>query len=146
MAAVPAAVATRVPPLLRDRTFRRYWARRRSPCSATRSAAWRCRWPRCWRCTPARRRWVYLTALQWLPSLLFGLILGAWVDRRGQRRRTMIAADLGRAALFGSVPLCYALHVLSMPLLYLVVFAAGTLSILFNVSDGTMFVSHRAAA
>jgi hypothetical protein len=38
-------------------------------------------------------------ALEWLPSLLFGLHLGAWTDRRGRRRRTMIGADLGRAAL-----------------------------------------------
>jgi len=28
----------------------------------------------------------YLTALVWLPSLLFGLHAGAWVDRRGHRR------------------------------------------------------------
>src|SRR5579859_5367989 len=83
----------------------------------------------------------YLTALEWLPSLLFGLPAGAWVDRRGRRRATMIGADLGRAALFASIPACYALHVLSLPQLYLVTFAAGTLSILFNVSDGTLFVS-----
>ncbi len=83
----------------------------------------------------------YLTALEWLPSLLFGLPAGAWVDRRGQRRRTMIAADLGRAVLFASIPVCYALHVLTLPQLYLVTFGAGTLSILFTVSDGTLFVS-----
>ncbi len=83
----------------------------------------------------------YLTALEWLPSLLFGLPTGAWVDRRGRRRATMIGADLGRAALFASIPACYALHVLTLPQLYLVTFTAGTLSILFNVSDGTLFVS-----
>jgi MFS family permease len=83
----------------------------------------------------------YLTALEWLPSLLFGLPAGAWVDRRGRRRRTMIAADLGRAALFASIPACYALHVLTLPQLYLVTFGAGMLSIVFNVSDATLFVS-----
>jgi MFS family permease len=57
----------------------------------------------------------YLTALEWLPSLLFGPPAGAWVDRRGRRRRTMIAADLGRAALFASIPVCYALHLLTLP-------------------------------
>jgi MFS family permease len=46
----------------------------------------------------------YLVALEWLPSLLFGLPVGALVDRRGRRRLTMIAADLGRAALFASIP------------------------------------------
>jgi MFS family permease len=83
----------------------------------------------------------YLTALEWLPSLLFGLHAGAWVDRRGRRRRTMIAADLGRAALFTSIPACYALHVLTLPQLYVVTFGAGALSVMFNVSDGTLFVS-----
>ena len=83
----------------------------------------------------------YLTALEWLPSLLFGLPAGAWVDRRGRRRRTMIAADLGRAALFASVPVCYALHALTLAQLFAVTFGAGALSIVFTVSDGTLFVS-----
>ena len=68
----------------------------------------------------------YLTALEWLPSLLFGLHAGAWVDRRGRRRRTMIAADLGRAALFASIPVCYALHVLTLAQLFAVTFARGS--------------------
>src|ERR1700753_4163935 len=51
-----------------------------------------------------------LTALQWLPSLLFGLHAGAWVDRRG-KRTTMIVADLGRAVALATIPVCYALHV-----------------------------------
>ena len=57
----------------------------------------------------------YLTALEWLPSLLFGLPAGAWVDGRGRRWATMIMADLGRAALFASIPACYALGVLTLP-------------------------------
>ena len=53
----------------------------------------------------------------------------------------MIAADLGRAALFASIPVCYALHALTLPQLYAVTFGAGTLSMMFNVSDATLFVS-----
>ena len=83
----------------------------------------------------------YLTALEWLPSLLFGLHAGAWVDRRGHRRRTMIAADAGRAALFASIPVCYALHALTLAQMFAVTFGAGLLSVLFNVSDSTLFVS-----
>jgi MFS family permease len=48
----------------------------------------------------------YLSALEWLPSLLFALPAGAWVDRRGRRRVTMIMADLARFVLLGSVPVC----------------------------------------
>jgi MFS family permease len=83
----------------------------------------------------------YLTALQWLPSLLFGLHAGVWVDRRGRRRATMIAADLGRFALLASLPACYLLGVLTLTQLLIVTFLAGTLSVLFSVSDSTLFVS-----
>jgi len=82
-----------------------------------------------------------LTALQWLPSLLFGLHAGAWADRRGKRRNTMILADLGRAAALATIPLCYALHMLTLAQMYVVTFVAGALSVLFTVSDGTLFVS-----
>src|SRR6516165_8199150 len=82
-----------------------------------------------------------LTALAWLPSLLFGMHAGAWADRRGKRRQTMIAADLGRAVLMASVPVCYALHVLTLTQLFAVTFAAGALAVLFNVSDSALFVS-----
>ena len=83
----------------------------------------------------------YLTALVWLPSLLFGLHAGAWVDRRGQRRRTMIGADLGRFALLMTLPACWALHVLTLAQLLGVAFGTGVLSVAFNVSDAALFVA-----
>jgi MFS family permease len=83
----------------------------------------------------------YLTAIVWLPSLLFAMPAGAWVDRLGRRREIMIAADIGRAALLATVPACYALHVLTLAQLYGVAFGAGTLSIFFTVSDGPLFVA-----
>ena len=83
----------------------------------------------------------YLTALVWLPSLLFGLHAGAWVDRRGQRRVTMMAADLGRFALLASLPVSYALHVLTLGQLFGVAFGTGVLSVIFTVSDSALFVA-----
>jgi MFS family permease len=83
----------------------------------------------------------FLTALIWLPSLLFGLHAGALLDRRGRRRMTMIVADLGRCALLTSIPVAYGLRALTLVQLYLVAFGAGALSVLFNVSDGTLFVA-----
>jgi MFS family permease len=83
----------------------------------------------------------YLTALLWLPSLLFGVHAGAWVDRHGHRRASMIAADLGRFALLATVPVAYALGALTLPQLFTVAFGTGVLSILFNVADSTLFVS-----
>jgi MFS family permease len=130
-----------IPPLLRDRVFRRYWSAATISMFGDQIGGLALPLAAVLALHATAAQMGYLTALEWLPSLLFGLFLGAWVDRRGKRRLTMICADLGRLVLFGVVPLCFALHALSMPLLYAIIFLAGTLSILFTVSDATMFVS-----
>jgi MFS family permease len=134
-----------VPALLRDRVFRRYWSASTVSMFGDQISGIALPLAAVLALHVGAAQMGYLTALEWLPSLLFGLPAGAWVDRRGRRRMTMIGADLGRAALFGSIPVCYALHALTLPQLYAVTFAAGTLSILFNVSDATLFVSIVAA-
>jgi MFS family permease len=83
----------------------------------------------------------FLTAAALVPNLLFSLHAGAWVDRRGKRRQTMIATALGRGALLASIPLAYALGVLSLAQLYVASFLIGTLSVLFFVAYSTLFVS-----
>jgi len=130
-----------LPVLLRDRVFRRYWSASTISMFGDQISGIALPLAAVIALHVGAAQMGYLTALEWLPSLLFGLPAGAWVDRRGRRRLMMIAADLGRAALFASIPACYALHALTLPQLYLVTFAAGTLSILFNVSDATLFVS-----
>jgi MFS family permease len=130
-----------IPGLLRDRVFRRYWSAGTISLFGDQISGIALPLAAVLALHVGAAQMGDLTALEWLPSLLFGLPAGAWVDRRGHRRRTMIAADLGRAALFASIPVCYALHALTLPQLYLVTFGAGTLSIGFTVSDGTMFVS-----
>ena len=82
-----------------------------------------------------------LTAAGLLPHLLFSLPAGVWLDRVKRRRRVMIVADIGRAALLGSIPLAHVLGVLSMPQLYVVGFASGSLAVLFDLSWNTVFVS-----
>ncbi len=83
----------------------------------------------------------YLATAALLPNLLFSLHAGAWVDRRGRRRQTMIAADLGRAALTASVPVAWAFDALTFRQLYVVAFLGGTLSVLFFVSYSTLFTA-----
>ncbi len=83
----------------------------------------------------------YLTAAGLAPNLLFSLHAGAWIDRRGKRRQTMLAADLGRAALLATTPITYWLDVLSFAQLYVVGFLVGTLSVFFFVSYSSLFVS-----
>ncbi len=130
-----------VPALLRERVFRRYWSASTVSMFGDQISGIALPLAAVLVLHAGAAQMGYLTALEWLPSLLFGLHAGAWVDRRGRRRRTMIAADLGRAALFASIPACYALHLLTLPQLYAVTFGAGALSVMFNVSDATLFVS-----
>jgi MFS family permease len=83
----------------------------------------------------------YLTAAALAPNLVFALHIGALVDRRGRRRQTMIAADLGRALLTASIPIAYAFDALTLTQLYVVAFLLGTLSVLFTVCVDTLFVA-----
>lgn len=83
----------------------------------------------------------YLTAAGLMPNLLFALHAGAWVDRHGRRRHTMVAADLGRAAILVTAPIAYAFDVLTIQQLYVTEFLMGTLSVLFFVSYNTLFIS-----
>ncbi|HZR53979.1 MAG TPA: MFS transporter [Streptosporangiaceae bacterium] len=130
-----------IPPLLRERSFRRYWSASTISMFGDQISGIALPLTAVLVLHATATQMGYLTALEWLPSLLFGLHLGVLVDRRGHRRVTMIAADLGRALVYGSIPVCFALHVLTLPQLYSVMFAAGTLSVLFGVADGTLFVS-----
>jgi MFS family permease len=83
----------------------------------------------------------YLTAAGVLPHLLFSLAAGIWIDRVHRRRRLMILADLGRAALVASIPVAYALDALSLAQLYVVAFLSGTLAVAFDLSWNTLFVA-----
>ena len=75
-----------------------------------------------------------LGAIGAAPVVVFGLLAGVWVDRL-RRRPIMLAADLGRAALIGSIPLAALLGVLHIEQLYIVAALAGILTVFFNVAD-----------
>ena len=81
----------------------------------------------------------YLVAAELLPNLLFSLHAGAWADRRARKRQTMIATDLGRALLIGSIPVAYAFDALTFPHMLVVAFLMGTLTVLFHVSYSSFY-------
>ncbi|MGI8824236.1 MAG: MFS transporter [Chloroflexota bacterium] len=83
----------------------------------------------------------YLTAAGVLPSLLFSLHAGAWIDRRGRRRGMMLTADLARTALLLTLPAAYVFGLLTLAQLYVVTFTIGLFDVLFFVSYTTLFVS-----
>jgi len=78
-----------------------------------------------------------LSAAGMAPWFLFALLAGVWVDRQPRRRWILVAADLGRAAILLSVPLAAFSHALSLGQLFAVAFAAGCLTLVFNVAWGS---------
>jgi predicted MFS family arabinose efflux permease len=74
------------------------------------------------------------TAASFLPYLLFGLVIGAWVDRV-DRKRLMIGTDIARAAVIVSIPLLASIDRLSVEWIYVVSFLSTTLSICFASAE-----------
>ncbi|MDV5145615.1 MFS transporter [Streptomyces sp. SBC-4] len=135
------ALVERIPALLRERTFRRYWTGQTIslvgdqisliaiPLAAVLILG----------ADAAEMGWLKTAEL--LPALLLNLPLGAWADRQARRRRVMIVADLGRAALMLTLPVAYALDALTLGQLYAVAFGIGALTVLFEVCNATLLVA-----
>jgi MFS family permease len=75
-----------------------------------------------------------ITAAEYVPLLLFGLVIGAWVDRV-DRKRLMIFTDITQALVISSIPLLAALDLLVVWWIYVVGFASSTLWICFNTAE-----------
>jgi MFS family permease len=113
--------------------FGRFWLARPSPTWAAPSPSSRCR---CWcsRLTGSPLSLGLTAAFEFVPYLLFGLVIGAWVDRV-DRRRLMIATDLARAAVIAVIPVLAAVGVLSVGWVYAVAFCSATLTIAFDAGQ-----------
>ncbi|MDN0199480.1 MFS transporter [Streptomyces sp. S.PNR 29] len=74
-----------------------------------------------------------ITAAVWLPWLLVGLPVGAWVDRV-RKRPLMIACDLVSAAALVSVPLAAWLDALTFRHMVVVALICGTAAVCFNTA------------
>lgn len=77
-----------------------------------------------------------LTALAWLPYVVFALPAGVLVDRV-RKRRLMVVCDLARMLLMASLPLAGLLWTLTLAQLYLVVSLCGVLTVFFQVAYRT---------
>jgi MFS family permease len=73
-----------------------------------------------------------LQATAWLPALLVGLPVGAWVDGLRRKRPVMVAADVVSFALFASVPIAAWAGVLTMWQLVVVAFFGGVAQVFFS--------------
>ncbi|MFE6779647.1 MFS transporter [Streptomyces sp. NPDC057702] len=74
-----------------------------------------------------------LAAAVWLPWLLIGLPVGAWVDRT-RKRPLMIACDLVSAAALVSVPVAAWLDALTYPHMVAVALVCGGAAVCFNTA------------
>lgn len=81
-----------------------------------------------------------LTAAVWTPNF-FAVLVGSWVDRRPDRRRLLIAADLLRAAALLSLPVAHWLGAVTLAQLFTVALLAGAGQVLFASAYPSFFVA-----
>lgn len=74
-----------------------------------------------------------LTALQMLAYPLLSMVAGVWADRL-HRRPILVACDVARLLLLGSIPLAYVLGVLTIGQTYVVALVVGICSVFFDVA------------
>ncbi len=74
------------------------------------------------------------TAAWFVPYLLFGLVIGAFVDRV-DRKRLMILVDIGRAGAIATIPALAAFDSLSVWWIYGVQFVVATMTIAFDSAE-----------
>lgn len=70
-----------------------------------------------------------IRSAQWVPYLLFGLVAGVFADRM-RRRPVLVASELLAAAIFATIGVLALLDRLTVPLLAVLVFGAGSLTCL----------------
>jgi MFS family permease len=133
--------AVSLPRLLRQATFRRYWSAQSVSLLGDQVTLLAVPLLAVLTIGAGPAQMGYMTAASLLPSLLFALPAGAWVDRYPHKRRLMIIADLGRATVLLGVPVLWWAGTLTLPVLYAATFLAGTLSVVFEVAQSSMFAA-----
>ncbi|MHA7278613.1 MFS transporter [Arthrobacter sp. MDT2-2] len=78
-----------------------------------------------------------LAGMTFLPWLLFGLVIGVWVDRL-PRKPVMLASLAVRVIVLALLPVGYWLGFLSTPLLFGAAFIAGITSVFFQLADAAL--------
>ncbi|MFI6828982.1 MFS transporter [Kribbella sp. NPDC050241] len=78
-----------------------------------------------------------LTALNAVPHVLFSLVAGALIDRWPQRP-VLVLTDFGRALCLGAVPVLGLFDLLSMPVLYGVVFLVQAQTVVNDLASASM--------
>jgi len=134
-------LSKRSPALLRDRVFRHYWSAHVVSMVGDQVSLIAIPLLAVLTIGAGAVQMGFLTAAALLPNLFLSLLAGAWVDRQAYKRKVMICADLGRAALLVVVPVLAFVGVLRLWHLCVLSFAIGTLTVFYEVADGSLFAS-----
>jgi MFS family permease len=134
-------VRLRIPPLLREPDFRRFWSGHAISQFGDQITLLALPLTGVLILHAEAGEMGLLTAAALAPHLLLSLGVGAWVDRRRRRRPVMIAADVARALLLATIPLANAFDALTIWQLYAIAFGHGVFSVFFDVSYPTVFLS-----
>src|SRR2546427_13165168 len=71
-----------------------------------------------------------------IPWLVFGLLVGVWVDRHG-KKRIMVTSNILRGSILALIPIAAVLGIitkLGIPFLYAVSFSVGFLQVFFDIT------------
>ncbi len=128
-----------LPPLLKDRVFRRYWSGATVSLLGDRISGLALPLAAILSLHAGAAQMGELTAAGLLPALAFSLPIGIWVDRSRSKRHLMIASDILRALLIGCIPLLFVLGHLAFAELYGVALLVGTLSLTFQLAQNSLF-------
>src|SRR5438552_11078141 len=77
-----------------------------------------------------------LTFAGTIPWLIFGLLVGVWVDRH-RKQRIMVTSNILRGSILALIPIAAVLGVitkLGIPFLYAISFAVGFLQVFFDIT------------
>ncbi len=77
-----------------------------------------------------------LNAMDQIALVMFGLLVGAWVDRM-RRKPIVVVSEALRAVLMLSIPVAWMLDALAAWQLYAVMFLLGLVSVFFDVAQGS---------
>ena len=138
---MPTGVGRFVPPLLRETEFRRFWIGQTISVFGDQITLLALPIVAVLILHADPTQMGLLTAIGLLPHLLFSLPAGVWLDRIRVRRRLMILCDIGRAVAIAVIPVAFLLDKLGLDLLFVVAFVVGSLSVVFDISWNTLFVS-----
>jgi MFS family permease len=121
------------PALRRDPAFRRFWLARVCSLAGT-SVTWVAMPVLVYQLTGSSLWTALVTVAEATPYLAVGLVAGLVADRV-DRRRLMVASDLGNAALLASVPLAHAAGALTAAQVLVVALCSQTLFVFFDAAN-----------